>query len=182
MHNTTFPKHKFSVEATWNVRRDLKSTVTQGGCGGNSSPAYHNQYHPLPPAPPPTSPLPLPPVCTRHHNLLCYLASDASADLRIPLCSECGVRDASRHCGNCVASYCSTCDQVVHARGVSLRSHARVPVTQSLAPPSKCGEHPSEVIRYYCPRDHTLLCSECAVYGSHKEHSIVSVTAAVSVS
>lgn len=112
-----------------------------------------------------------------------YLASDgvlkpAPAPVPALPCEECQLKHATLRCNQCAANYCSPCDQIVHASSRSLRAHKKIPVTQAVSVPNQCLDHPNQTKRYFCSQDNALLCSECAL--SHKEHTIMSITEAVS--
>ena len=72
--------------------------------------------------------------------------------------------------------------QNVHASSNILRRHTSISASEALCPPVMCHTHPTELLKYFCQDDKVPICSGCAITGTHKGHTVVSLADAVSVS
>jgi hypothetical protein len=91
-----------------------------------------------------------------------------------------------KHCSNCqlLATECK-CDQSGDELEFSescqnaskirlLRKHQRTTIVEEASPVKLCKKHGDQIIKFWCRRCSTLVCSECLLF-NHKDHEFKSI-------
>ena len=87
---------------------------------------------------------------------------------------------ADSYCEECVSPICSDCVSS-HQRIKLFKGHNIVSLDSAKpqTPPATCGLHPKSIIKYYCFKCRSLVCSECLI--DHKLHKWVSIDEAAEI-
>lgn len=89
------------------------------------------------------------------------------------ICDRCS-KMAIMFCPAERANFCDKCDQEVHNDDF-LKRHKRIYFdTVGQKKFFSCHSHPKEVVDYYCDACEEIICVECKINGTHKDHPITS--------
>ena len=81
------------------------------------------------------------------------------------VCDNCG-KVADRYCYNCGKKFCKKCESSVH-NNKYMKDHKCDDLAAAITQVQKCPEHPDQMVQYYCPKCHKVVCMQCKVKGNH---------------
>ena len=98
--------------------------------------------------------------------MLCSSASENSAPLAPPMCSNCETAEATIDCHECEAILCQTCSKMAHSMKINARHQpVAFSATNGGARPSvRCPEH-NKPWEYFCVSCKRLVCVSCCIVG-----------------
>mmetsp|Transcript_9643 Transcript_9643/g.16683 ORF Transcript_9643/g.16683 Transcript_9643/m.16683 type:complete len:581 (-) Transcript_9643:172-1914(-) len=92
-------------------------------------------------------------------------------------CGCCSKSLAVKDCIECKASFCSDCLDSWHT-GAAFRGHQTTAMGTCKMKKSKtCGKH-GEEMKIFCMDDQVLICSHCALFSAHKNHTCLPLSEA----
>ncbi|XP_070568958.1 RING finger protein 17-like isoform X2 [Ptychodera flava] len=91
------------------------------------------------------------------------------------LCDECGKKAANSHCVKCESNMCGLCFDKVHKASKILKKHQAIPLHMNASVAAFCSVHANRTLDLYCNDDDIPICTNCAIWGEHRTHRIVSM-------
>eukprot|EP00771_Trimastix_marina_P002608 gnl/Trimastix_PCT/3749.p1 GENE.gnl/Trimastix_PCT/3749~~gnl/Trimastix_PCT/3749.p1 ORF type:complete len:467 (+),score=134.29 gnl/Trimastix_PCT/3749:52-1452(+) len=83
-------------------------------------------------------------------------------------CEWCQENTAEYECADCCKILCSGCNEFLHMKGPGQKH--RVTKVGHMIYPRNCADHPTERVSLYCTDDQTLVCYQCVLAGTHRNH------------